>query len=113
MPVKWITRRGRVASKAALGGTDEIGWPLDTRQVRPAASALQVRLPIGQAAPVTRTVSIYQLCFQRPLNEIITGKGGFCVSTVSIVCTHASVGVRSGPSGPITPTVLTMLTMPS
>ena len=35
------------------------------------------------------------------LNEIITGKSGFCVSTVSTVCTRP-VGARSGPSGLIT-----------
>jgi hypothetical protein len=68
-----------------------------------------VWLPMKPAPPVTRTVSIDQLRFQRPLNEIITGEGGFCVSTVSIVCTHAS---EVAPSGLIAPTVLTMLTIP-
>ena len=76
-----------------------------------AASALQVWLPMKPAPPVTRTVSIDQLCFQHPLNEVSPGKGGFCVSIVSIVCT-ASLGVRSGPLGLIARTVLTMLTMP-
>jgi hypothetical protein len=73
---------------------------------------LQVLLPMKPAPPVTRTVSINQLCLQRPPNEMITGKGGFA-SAPSASSAHASLGAPElAPRGLIARTVLTMLTMP-
>src|ERR1700730_3459088 len=93
-----MTAPGRCCSKAASSAAvsrmspltsgpqrTKSAWPLErssnaTGSQPDAASALQVWLPMKPAPPVTRTVSIDQLCFQRPLNEISPGKGRFCVS---------------------------------
>ena len=40
-----------------------------------------------------------RIMFSDPLNEMITGKADFCVSTVSIVCTRPSRPPK-GPFGP-------------